>query len=267
MRAGIYANTTRDDDLRLTKRLVERLHAAGIETVFDKGNAALGSTYDETTALDVVITVGGDGTILRIVDFCAARNVPILGVNMGHVGFLTAFEPSEIGRIPSLLLEKQYTIDTRSLLEVRFGGRAYYGLNEVVLTRRGTRILDIQAEVDGVLIDRYRLDGIILSTPTGSTAYSLSAGGPVMAPNTDAFALTPVNAHSLHARPIILRDDQTVTLTAGERAIVVLDGNELGPADKVTVKKADRDVSFIRDKDSNFYATLLKKLNKWSITE
>ncbi len=273
MRAGIYANVTRDDGLQVTRELSERLCAAGIETVFHKANAVVcGQTFDlfDAPDLDVMITIGGDGTILRIVNFCAERKVPILGVNMGHVGFLTEFEPGSIGRIPELLLTRRYDLDERSLLEISFDQKTFYGLNEVVLTRQGNRMLDIQAEVGGKLIDRYRLDGIILSTPTGSTAYSLSAGGPVMAPNSDAFALTPINSHSLHSRPIILSDEEMVTLTklGGGAALVVVDGNEVGEASTpVSVRKADRRAAFVRDKGSNFYAKLLSKLNKWSITE
>lgn len=268
MRAGIYANVTRDDGLTVTKELIEKLNAAGIETILVKGGF-LAPEKNLTAAPDWMITVGGDGTILRIVDACARRNIPILGVNMGHVGFLTEFEPGNIDGIPQLLLSREYVLDTRSLLQVEFDGKIFYGLNEVVMTRQGVRMLDMTAETEGKLIDRYRLDGFIISTPTGSTAYSLSAGGPVMAPNSNAFALTPINSHSLHSRPIIISDEQTVVLTKmdGGSASVVVDGREVGKAESLTVKKASATASFVRLKDSNFYGKLLSKLNKWSITE
>lgn len=275
MRVGIFANLTKDDGLQVTRNIASLLKKSGFDLVFHKSNAEIGGNcFDEKSMpeLDVMITVGGDGTILRIATECACKNIPILGVNMGNIGFLTEVEPKKIGLIPKMLLNKDYTLDKRSLIKVSFNNRVAYGLNEVVFSRSNLgKMMYIKAEVDGKLIDRFRLDGMILSTPTGSTAYSLSAGGPVMSPEARAFALTPINSHSLHSRPIIVSDDETVTITniGLSKGIVIVDGVNMGELNEGSVKieKAEFAASFIRMKDSNFYSTLLTKLNKWSITE
>lgn len=272
MLAGIYTNRSRDEGLKVTRRLAACLEKAGIGCVFHTlcGLADV-KTFDEHSAVrpDVIITVGGDGTILRIVNYCAERNIPILGLNMGNVGFLTELEPSGLARIPAILMNKEYTIDERSLLQVDFGGKRVYGLNEMVVMRKNIgRMLELTAQIGGKTVDRYRCDGYIIATPTGSTAYSLSAGGPVVAPDTGAFALTPINPHSLHSRPLVVSDRETVRLDLeGGGACVIVDGRDEGEADgSVTVAKADRIARFIWLKESNFYSKLLNKLNKWSVT-
>ena len=272
MRAGIFTNRSRDEGLKITKELAARLVSAGIGCLLHASCALDGyGTFDERSAgrPDVMITVGGDGTILRIVGYCAEYGIPILGLNMGNVGFLTELEPSDIARIPDILRNKEYTVDERSLLKVSFGRKTVYGLNEaVVMRKRLGRMLELTAEIGGRTVDRYRCDGYIIGAPTGSTAYSLSAGGPVIAPDTGAFALTPVNPHSLHSRPLVVSDRETIVLHIEDGgAAVIVDGRDEGEAHgTVRVERADRAAGFIWLKESNFYSKLLLKLNKWSVT-
>ena len=272
MRAGIFTNRSRDEGLSITGKLAKLLEAYGIECLFHADCALPGSrTFDKNTSLrpDVMITVGGDGTILRIVNYCAEYDIPILGVNTGNVGFLTELEPSGMDRIPEILLNKDYTVDRRSLLKATFASKTVYGLNEAAVMRKnlGT-LLELAADIGNKTVDRYRCDGFIVATPTGSTAYSLSAGGPVIAPDTGAFALTPVNSHSLHSRPLVVSDGEVIELKLSSGgARVIVDGRDEGDAKGVVrIEKAERSAGFIWLKDSNFYSKLLSKLNKWSVT-
>lgn len=265
MLAGIYTNRSRDEGLKITEQIAAVLTRSGIDCLFHADGT---ETFGAARVPDVMITVGGDGTILRIVNYCAAHGVPILGVNTGCIGFLTELEPAEIGRIPDILLSGDYTVDERSLLSATLNGRTVYGLNETVIMRGSIgRMLELTAEIDGKTVDRYRCDGYIIATPTGSTAYSLSAGGPVVAPDTGAFALTPINPHSLHSRPLVVSDRKRIRLTWEGCASVTVDGRDEGTVcGELVVEKADRTARFIWLKESNFYTKLLSKLNKWSVT-
>lgn len=270
MRVGIYTNRSRDEDLKVTRALAARLTDAGIECLFHATCNPGGKTFDETSKVvpDVIVTVGGDGTILRIVTYCAEHAIPILGLNMGNVGFLTELEPSGLDRVPQILLKREYTLDERSLLQMDFADRTVYGLNELVVSRDSIdRMLELTTEIGGKTVDKYRCDGFIVATPTGSTAYSLSAGGPVIAPDTGAFALTPVSPHTLHSRPMVVSDREIIRLHLSGEARAVVDGRDEGLASgTVTVRKADRAARFIWLKESNFYSKLLTKLNTWSVT-
>ena len=222
-----------------------------------------------------MVVLGGDGTVLRIAKECARQDAKLFSVNLGHRGFL-----SEAGKkdffTESLkkILAGEYIIDTRTFLEARAKGNKFYALNEVVVARgTRTRVVKSEIRVDGALLDRYISDGIIVGTPTGSTAYNLSAGGPIIAPDVEALVITPISAHSLHSRPIVVNDKSEVwleILNAEPHAHLNIDGEDvlnLADGDSVSVTRSDLKIGFIRLKGYNYYERLLEKMRYWSAIE
>lgn len=225
--------------------------------------------------LDVLFVLGGDGTILNVAAACANYGVKIIGINYGHMGFLAEFEPDKLGEAIALVKSGKYLTQKRSMLEVSCGEKVFYALNDVVLQRSTggenfSNTVNVHAEIDGNTVDNFSSDGIIVSTPTGSTAYSLSAGGSVLTPDISAFILTPICAHSLHSRPVVFSDSSELKLQPFDvysPLIMLVDGKpvaKVAEGETVTVKKAEKCVTFITKDDKNFFNKLLIKLNIWS---
>ncbi len=232
-------------------------------------------TRDDITDIDALIVLGGDGTILTVASRCAEKGVPIMGINYGHMGFLAEFEREKLDGALELLVSGKYKLQKRSMLKIICGKAEFFALNDLVVQRSTSgnefcNTINISAEIDGSVVDRFLADGIIVSTPTGSTAYSLAAGGSVLTPDIEAFILTPICAHSLHSRPIVYSDKSTLKLYPVETHTalnVVVDGviiDSLSQFNEITVTKADCFVEFITADDSDFFDKLLFKLNKWS---
>ncbi len=219
----------------------------------------------ELEGFDVILTIGGDGTIIHAAKIGAELDIPILGINAGRVGYLADFSFNELDLL-SALKNATYTIEERMLLEVSVGSNKYFCLNEAVITKGSlSRMIDINVSVDNSQIS-YRADGLIAATPTGSTAYSMSAGGPVVDPALDLFILTPICSNSLFDRPIILNKDSIISVTANcpqnAEAYLTLDGEKsikLSEGDCLTIKRADKTAKLIRIKNSSFYETLSEK--------
>ena len=230
---------------------------------------------DDLDGLDVVLVLGGDGTILSIASECAMRRIKILGINYGHLGFLTEYEPEKLGDALRLLCSGKFATDKRAMLEITYGDKTFYALNDFVIQRSTggqnfSNTVDLNAEIDGVLVDNYSADGVIVSTPTGSTAYSLSAGGSILAPDLDAFILTPICAHSLHSRPVVFNANSAVTITSistKTQLNVIVDGKIVDTVNgkiNFTIKKSDFVAEFISRGNNDFFDKLLVKLNIWS---
>lgn len=278
LRVGIFTNLRKDGDLAVTRRLIAELERRHVDYVLDadmRGKLS-GDEYfspDEPVKLDFMITVGGDGTILRIAKYCADMGLPIAGINLGHVGFLTEVEPDNVSELVSALVDGSYEQEKRSLIYAEFGGRYLHALNDVVISRAAdSRMAEIDLRINGEFVDRYFCDGFIVSTPTGSTAYSLSAGGPILSPGISAFSLVSINSHSLHSRPIVVADSDVAefTLCSVGRAELVVDGvacASMSKGDAVKIRKAQEEVVFVRLSGHGFFKKLLTKLNKWSTTE
>ncbi|MDE6585693.1 MAG: NAD(+)/NADH kinase [Clostridia bacterium] len=232
------------------------------------------SSHNDLDGVDVLFVLGGDGTILNIASECAKRGVRIIGINYGHMGFLAEFEQDKLDDAIELMKSNNYSVQKRSMLEVISGSDNYFALNDLVIQRStvGDRFINtvsVRAEIDGATVDNFSSDGIIVSTPTGSTAYSLSAGGSVLTPDINAFILTPVCPHSLHSRPIVYSDKSILKLSTDNSSDLglIIDGKAVGwvkRGEEVTVKKATYTVDFITKTDKNFFDKLLIKLNKWS---
>lgn len=277
MKVGIYTNLTRDIEGRATKALVRLLKENGFSvyvsdelTELDLDVVYLDKTSLAETA-DLMVVFGGDGTILRIAKECAENALNIFAVNLGHMGFLAEVENVELKNIFDDIINGRYFIDERSMLEINVGDKYFTALNELVL-ERGTRtkIVKCEVSVNDSIIDRYTSDGIIVSSPTGSTAYSLSAGGPIVAPDVRAMIITPICAHSLNSRPVVISDKKTVKLKlirTDSTAHISVDGEDvmnITPDQTITIRKSTLKVRFLRLKKYNYYEKLLGKMSYWS---
>lgn len=228
----------------------------------------------EVPTADLAVVLGGDGTVLFSARLLFSRGIPILGVNMGHVGFLTevvreewrdAFEKyrqGQLGISPRVMLEVSILRDD---LEV---GR-FRGLNDAVVSASGSsKIIYFDVDLSGAVLGNYRADGMIVATPTGSTAYSLAAGGPILHPETEALILTPICPHSLSNRPLVIPGEETVTLRLSHRQrtalVLTVDGSdnfELKPGDRIVVRTLPQKTFIIRSDKRNFYEVVRAKLN------
>lgn len=220
---------------------------------------------------DAVIAFGGDGTLIHVAKRAAPFHRAVLGINSGHLGFMAALEADRAVEGLEQLVSGQYTVDTRMLLEVSLhtetGDRVFHALNEAVISRGSlSRMIGLSVEADGRSVITYRADGAIVSTPTGSTAYSLSAGGPVIDPQMDCLLLTPICPHSLHTRSYIFADTAELTVRPhGEprEMFLTVDGEEsvpIQPQDTVTVKRSPLAARMIRLQPVPFYEVLNQKL-------
>ena len=221
-------------------------------------------------ACEAVLSVGGDGTLLRANALAVRYNLPLLGVNVGRVGFLTEVELDHLEEACVRLANDEYTLETRMMLKATMGDRTDYALNDVVLSRGGySRLIGVNAWVDGDRVGPFIADGLIVSTPTGSTGYSLSAGGPLVCPEVECMVLTPICAHSLQHRPVVTSPAQTITvrLDGGYSAMVSVDGRKpwsFSSGQTLTITKAERAARFIRLGPKSFFSTIRIKLSEWT---
>jgi len=221
-------------------------------------------------AADLLVTIGGDGTLLRAAQLAAPHRIPLLGINTGRLGFLTEMDADgAVAALPAIL-RAGFVIDERAALHVEAHGRLHFALNDVVVKRTSPRMTPFQLSVDGKGAAHVPADGIVVATPTGSTAYSLSAGGPVMAPTVDAFIVTALLPHTLFSRPLVVPTSSTIEIacdaeTTGGIALEA-DGqvvDMLYGGDSVRVTKYPRNVRFARRAPLDFFAVLEGKL-RWN---
>ena len=229
--------------------------------------------FDELDdSFDLLISVGGDGTILRAITFVRDLGIPIVGINTGRLGFLATIQTDDIENAMTEILKRKYKISERSLLSVSTHpqndaiAETHFALNEIAISRKNTTsMITVETHLDDEYLTSYWADGLILSTPTGSTGYSLSCGGPVITPDAKNFVLTPIAPHNLSARPLIIPDSTTVTLKVDGREdqfLLSLDSRiaTLANSTTVTVKKAAFVIKMVELLDETFLATLRKKL-------
>ena len=228
---------------------------------------------------ECVLVLGGDGTMIQAAIDLVHSKLPILGINMGTVGFLTEVEPQNLERALDLMLQDKYTIENRIMLRESSvtptgtsSGKACYALNDVVLSKRGDcRLITIKVYINDELADIYRADGLIISTPTGSTGYNLSAGGPVMVPDTEATVITPICAHSLNKRSLVVSARDRIVLELGQtkdfqedEAVLVVDGRTvrgLSTGDRLEVLVPEDQTRIVKLSGVSFYKKMRDKLN------
>lgn len=219
---------------------------------------------------DFVVSMGGDGTFLRAASMVGGKQIPILGINTGRLGFLADVNAQEIEHTIQALYEGDYTVDTRAVIQVEADGQKLQGydcaLNDVaILKRDNASMITIHTTINGDYLTTYQADGLIFSTPTGSTAYSLSNGGPIIVPGTHVFSLTAVAPHSLNVRPIVVSEDSEIKLTIESRThnyLVALDGRseKLADTTRLTLRKAPYRVKVIKRAGIKYFHTLREKM-------
>lgn len=244
----------------------------GIQATALKQNPKIKAFEALDKTFDLLISVGGDGTILRAITYVRDLGIPVVGINTGRLGFLATIQMDDIQIALDEILKGEYKISERTLLSVSTDPlhqdieKTNFALNEIAISRKNTTsMITIETHLNNEFLTSYWADGLILSTPTGSTGYSLSCGGPVIAPDAKNFALTPIAPHNLSARPLILPDNTTVTLRVSGREdqfLMSLDSRivTLSNTATVTVKKADFVIKMVELLDETFLATLRKKL-------
>ncbi len=267
MKFGIVPHTGKPVAMDLSSKLADALEKRGVEYVLIPQ-----PDRESLAPFDLVIVLGGDGTLLNVARLASYSQVPVFGVNVGHLGFLTEVETD--GLLPALdrLLARDYAIEERMLITacVERGGREiarHLALNDFVITR-GTfaRIIEFSILVDGQHVTDYVGDGVIVATPTGSTAYSLAAGGPIVEPLLDSICITPICPHSLAGRSVVIRPEARVQIRlnrASEAVMLTIDGYDgfaLQTADRVTIERAEQRALFARLGDRGFFQVLHSRL-------
>ncbi|MGB9680477.1 MAG: NAD(+)/NADH kinase [Thermoanaerobacteraceae bacterium] len=278
---GIVPNINKDKGLETTKSVVKWiLDHDSIpyvnEIIADKINyPEYGkSSYELHSESDYIISLGGDGTILNVARLCAPFGTPILGINLGHLGFLAEVDSSDIFSSLEKLFSGEYTIEKRMMIEAEVVKNDmeiinFRALNDIVVTRGAfSRMVRLKAYVNNNYLDTYLSDGVIVSTPTGSTAYSLSAGGPIVYPNMELILITPICPHTLYSRSIVVSSLDTVRLEIEDEnpdIMITTDGQQgykLNFRDIIYIKKSNQFTNLIRLKNTNFFNLLRDKLTE-----
>ena len=222
-----------------------------------------------TSDFNFVISLGGDGTFLEAVRYIRNTGVPVIGINTGRLGFLANIASEEIEVSLDSLFAGNYDIEKRSLIEFISNLNPFsdfpYGLNEITVQKRDTSLITIEAYIDNIYLNTYWTDGLIISTPTGSTAYSMSVGGPILAPDCKALIISPIASHNLTVRPIVITDNLEIKLKIEARAgyfMATIDSRsqEFKTGTEINLKLAKFSINMVKQKDHNIYNTIRKKL-------
>jgi NAD+ kinase len=288
MIVAVYNRTFGKEDIPAISKILSALQAHKIQLVFYKDfytQLKESFSFDETPAFftsrldlpiqtDMLISLGGDGTMLDTVSFIGDSNIPLIGINLGRLGFLAAISENEAADAIESLVRGSYTIEKRSLLHLESSMPIFedapFALNEFTIHRKdSSSMIKIHTYLNGEFLNTYWADGLIVATPTGSTGYSLSCGGPVVLPQTSSFVITPVAPHNLSTRPIIVPDDNVISFELEGRTdhfLCTLDSRtETIPTSiQLAVKKENFTISLIRPDEHNFLKTIRQKLY-WGI--
>jgi len=285
-RIGVVLKT-RSEESVLVRRVAEIVTGEGLEVVLgpDAARTLQGLqgcecvvADDVVTGSDMLVVLGGDGTVLRAARALGPRDIPIFAINLGRLGFLASVNPPDVDRVLPAVLRGEHSIQSRPRLAVtrkRNGrvGRTHLVLNDAVIScaTNVARMIDLETLVDGHSLGSYRTDGLIVSTPTGSTAYSLAAGGSILDPRLAGMIVTPINPQPIsHQRPVVISDQRSVEVRfVGPRvAHLTLDGQvglELSPGDSVGVTLSEHPVHFVMSRDQDDFATPLRSKLRWDI--
>ncbi len=256
-------------------RLEKVFNKYGIDVILDSISGGMigvmGMDFDLLCQnSDILVTLGGDGTLISTVRRSFEYDIPVLGIYAGRLGFLADINLEQLDEFVEKLVNGNYRLDERAILEATFKQNGsdvtMYAFNDIVVTRPSvSNMIHIETLVDGKAFNTYYGDGVIVSTPTGSTAYNLSAGGPVLFPLTNVFALTPICPHSLTQRPVVLPGEFSIEMKSKEdRALIIIDGQdklELETTQSIHIQLADKKVKLIHREEFNYFDVLKEKLN------
>lgn len=272
MKIGIVSRTDKKEALDLNKSIINYLLENNVNVEIDSNIAVKLPEYEEfktpitSMTSDFVLCIGGDGTVLNAQHVLSPKKIPILSINMGTVGFLTEVEPEDIFECLDALLSYDFFIEERVQLDVYCSDKWITVLNElVIMTSQPGKMLDLEINVDEEIVDNVRADGLIISTPSGSTAYAMSAGGPIVDPRVDAAVIIPICPFKLNTRPKIVPADSKITVKFNDvdkKGLAVLDGvndKEYGYLDEIRLRKSENFAYFVRFR-KNFYESVNKKL-------
>ncbi|MCD6018235.1 MAG: putative sugar kinase [Bacteroidetes bacterium] len=287
MTIAVYARNTKDNfpdylEHLLAVSISEKFNVIVYKPYLDFLNQTLGRTFATTTfssseeliaKADYVISLGGDGTMLETLEFVRRSGIPVLGVNTGRLGFLATVYKEDFEKAIQLLINEKFTLDKRELIELdktTCFNEVNYALNEFTIHKKeSSAMINIDTYVNGIFLNSYFADGLIVSTPTGSTAYSLSCGGPIMVPDSDNFIITPIAPHNLNVRPIVISNNKTISFKVSGRSDsfnVSLDSRSqtIKNLSELVIKKADFRFNMINLEGQHFFETLRNKL-LWGI--
>lgn len=282
MKFAIFGNTYQAKKSAHVERLLAILQKRGAEISIsrefydylttDRHFDLSGTTAfeDNDFDADMVLSIGGDGTFLKAASRVGHRGIPILGINTGRLGFLADVSPEDMESTFDEIYNGNYKIENRSVLQVEAEGQALegypYALNEIaVLKHDSSSMIAIHAAINGAPLTTYQADGLVISTPTGSTAYSLSVGGPIIVPHSQTIAITPVAPHSLNVRPIVINDDWVITLDVESRShnfLIAIDGRSESCSEgvRLTIRKAPYQTKVVKRPNHIFFHTLRNKM-------
>ncbi len=256
-------------ELVIEEQFLEILYA---EKIIEKKYATFSTHQDLNSSFDILISIGGDGTILRAATFVRDSGIPILGVNAGRLGFLAKVQKENIGTFLQIVLEKKYTLSKRTLLTLEtspnnsINDNINFAMNEVTVSRKDTTsMITIETYLNGEYLNSYWADGLIISTPTGSTGYSLSCGGPVLTPDVKSLVITPIAPHNLNARPLVIPDDNEIKLIVSgreENYLISLDSriSSISNNSELTIRKTPFKINMVEIPEETFLKTLRNKL-------
>ncbi|MDF2520615.1 MAG: putative sugar kinase [Clostridia bacterium] len=282
MNIGIISNLEKDESLKITKDIIDWFEKREINVFYnDQISAELSlieARYcndDLFTKSDIIVVLGGDGTLLNVARQASCTQAPLFGINLGHLGFLTEIEVNDMYSAFERLIKGEYSIEKRIMLEAFVENddsftRNFIALNDIVITKGNfSRLVTYSIYINDKYVDLLSADGLVVSSPTGSTAYSLSAGGPIVAPDVDALIVTPICPHTLHSRPIIVSSNDMVRIAVSRsnntNVMMTVDGQDgvmLKPGDIVSVKKSRYYANLVKLKDKNFFDILRQKMSE-----
>ncbi len=285
MKVALFGKYVKPDSISFVKELINQLKAVDADIFFnpyikdiaedviiEESNKVFDLTWEIPSDLDFLISIGGDGTLLDTIPLVSNSNLPILGINAGRLGFLANTTQEEIYFAVKALNEKTFRIDERSLIEVNSinspspFGESNYALNEITIHKKdSSSMLALHAFINEEFLNTYWADGLIVATPTGSTAYSLSCGGPILSPSSDNFVITPIAPHNLNLRPMVVNDNVTIKLqldSREEQCLVAMDSRSvsIGNQLEMELKRADFNIRLIELPNQNFFKTIRNKL-------
>ena len=284
MRIAIYGNPFNPVKAKYVQHLIHKLEENNVPIIiehqfhdflidhvhFKKDIDIFDTPKELQEKADILLSIGGDGTLLNTITLIRNSGIPVLGINTGRLGFISSVSTDQIDNAINQLLKKEYTHEERTLLQLdtnnQLFGETNFALNEVTVLKKDTSsMIRIHAFLDDEFLNSYWADGLIVATPTGSTGYSLSCGGPIVVPGTENFIISPIAPHNLNVRPVIVSEDRVLKLKVEDRdelALVALDSRSraIDPTLELTIRKADFKVNLIKLHSQSFIATIREKL-------